>query len=706
MTVNIANISLGTGPDTNTGEPLRTAFGKINNNFANVKGILDTVSGNVVTGNLEFSGQTITGTLSNTDITLDPLGIGEVAVAGNLRTSFLNFRGNSITTQYAGDLVLNASAGNIALADPLKFPDGTIQYSAAVGNASTINTLTVTNLTTGNILPSANVTYSLGSEDYQWKDLWVSNATIYINSVPITLDSTNQIVVGTGNTAANLATQNYVASYTTWANVSGKPTALSQFSNDTNFANTTYVDNRITNLIGGAPAALDTLKEIADSMANNTSLSASLTTLIGTKANANAVVSSFTNDAGYITASTANVISVNGQTGAVTLDLNTYTDSNVADFLSNYTGTINFIASPAIISGVGIITTQTANVTGNVNTSGNVSASYFIGNGSQLTGLPASYTNSNVASLLSSFGSNTLSTTGNVTAGYFIGDGSQLTGLPASYTNSNVTSLLSAFGSNTITTTGNITAGNISGNINITGNITGTSTNVTLVAGAYTTTFDNTGLATFPGNITTSGSVHSTNNGNGTNFKVGDDVWLGDINVANSLSIRGQQDAANGYIIFGNSSNVALGRAGTGPLTYGGAFSATGNISAGNVSSSGTLTATGKIGYASGSTVTQTSNRGNGVNITALAGTIVTVSDTIASGDADYFFVTNPSVDPSTDIVLVQVTSYNPGTYTVVAQPTSTPSAGFLLTISNYTAFASPTESITIRFMVIKSPNA
>lgn len=135
MTVNIANISLGTGPDTNTGEPLRTAFGKINNNFANVKTALDAVSGNVTTGNLEFSGQTITGTLSNTDITLDPLGNGEIAIAGNLRTSFLNFRGNSITTQYAGDLVLNASAGNIALADPLKFSDSTVQNSAAISIA-------------------------------------------------------------------------------------------------------------------------------------------------------------------------------------------------------------------------------------------------------------------------------------------------------------------------------------------------------------------------------------------------------------------------------------------------------------------------------------------------------------------------------------------------------------------------------------------
>lgn len=91
-----------------------------------------------------------------------------------------------------------------------------------------------------------------------------------------------------------------------------------------------------------------------------------------------------------------------------------------------------------------------------------------------------------------------ITATGNVSATSFIGDGSQLTGLPASYGDSDVATFLAAFGSNSISTTGNITAGNISGNISITGNVTGTSANVELVAGSYTWTFDNTGLLTLP----------------------------------------------------------------------------------------------------------------------------------------------------------------------------------------------------------------
>ncbi|CAB4133288.1 hypothetical protein UFOVP257_117 [uncultured Caudovirales phage] len=48
----------------------------------------------------------------------------------------------------------------------------------------------------GNVLPSANVTYSLGSEEYQWKDLWVSNNTIYIGNTPLSVQDGTLLVNG------------------------------------------------------------------------------------------------------------------------------------------------------------------------------------------------------------------------------------------------------------------------------------------------------------------------------------------------------------------------------------------------------------------------------------------------------------------------------------------------------------------------------
>jgi hypothetical protein len=143
-----------------------------------------------------------------------------------------------------------------------------------------------------------------------------------------------------------------------------------------------------------------------------------------------------------------------------------------------------------------------------VTASGNVTAGNLItaGSGGNIT-----LTGGNIT------GAGNISATGNITGNYFIGNGSQLTGIAASYGNANVANFLAAYGSNTISTTGNITAGNFIGNgaalsnvtVSVAGNIVGTSSNVSLVAGSYTTTFDNTGNVTLPGNTF---SVNYANN--------------------------------------------------------------------------------------------------------------------------------------------------------------------------------------------------
>jgi hypothetical protein len=94
------------------------------------------------------------------------------------------------------------------------------------------------------------------------------------------------------------------------------------------------------------------------------------------------------------------------------------------------------------------------------------------------------------------------------------------------------------------------------------------------------------------GNVTAVG-VHATRNGVGTNFQVGDDAWIGDINVVNTLQIMGQQDNTKGYIVFGTGDASSLGRNGTSALTYTGGFTAgaiTGSsVSAGTIGNSGTV---------------------------------------------------------------------------------------------------------------------
>jgi hypothetical protein len=62
----------------------------------------------------------------------------------------------------------------------------------------------------------------------------------------------------------------------------------------------------------------------------------------------------------------------------------------------------------------------------------------------------------------------------------------------------NSSSIIANISNTGIAVNGNVTANNFSGNISITGNITGTSPNVTLVAGSYSYTFDNSGTLTLP----------------------------------------------------------------------------------------------------------------------------------------------------------------------------------------------------------------
>jgi hypothetical protein len=71
----------------------------------------------------------------------------------------------------------------------------------------------------------------------------------------------------------------------------------------------------------------------------------------------------------------------------------------------------------------------------------------------------------------------------------------------------------------------------------------------------------------------------STNNGNGTNFKVGDDAWIGDVNLANTIQLSGQQSATSGHIRFGfGASNPVLGANNSSTLELTGSLSISGSL--------------------------------------------------------------------------------------------------------------------------------
>lgn len=276
--------------------------------------------------------------------------------------------------------------------------------------------------------------------------------------------------------------------------------------------------------------------------------------------------------------------------------------------------------------------------------------------------------------------------------------------------------------SGSLSVTGNATVGNISatniGNIaNI--NLTGNGSQVFLGNGAFASIPSSSIIANGNSNVTiatSAGNVVTNVNG-----ALALTVSASGIKVSGGGALQ-SPGGATAITLNNNGANIPTANITT-QLNVTGASGAniTANLTAGNISTggalsvignaavTGTLTSTGKIGYASGSTVTQTTNRGNGVTINALAGTIITTSATMVAGQIDTFSVANDQVDPNNDIVLVQIVSPNFGVYNCIAQPSATISTflnGFYINIQNISGFTTSSDAITIRFMVIKAPNA
>ena len=226
-----------------------------------------------------------------------------------------------------------------------------------------------------------------------------------------------------------------------------------------------------------------------------------------------------------------------------------------------------------------------------------------------------------------------VSALGNVTGSYILGNGSQLTGLPATYTNSNVTTLLSNFGSNTISTTGNITAANVngaaiysSGNVAVQSQISATGNIVT----------DQYFVGNFFGNVTGNFVIPGSNtqvvfNTNGNADATAGMTFNKDSNTFTVLGVVSSQ----GNVISGNVLTGGIvsstGNTTAGNLLTSGLASVTGNITGGNISTGGIVTATGNVssaGNVTGGNLRAVLNINAGGNVSAVSHTGTTVSVT------------------------------------------------------------------------------
>ncbi len=559
-------------------------------------------------------------------------------------TKVLTLRGNTIQnnryTGLPGELTVDTEAKTIRIHDGVTPGGNVIQGAGGASSYANANVKVYLTAFDGNIIPSANAVYSLGTVTNQWKSLFVSNSTIYVGGVPLSIDTTGNLTVN-GNTIPTLAYVNTavanvtvdLSSYAlnanvTAANVGMKGYVDGQISDlSLTYATTTsiieanvglkgyvdqantiqsaqitaanvgmkgYVDNINTTLSANSYQQQAQIGNLQASAYSNSNVSAFLVSHTDQTFGGNVVIQGnlFVNgNVSYISVNnfvvSDNIINLADNNPDDSLDLG-FSAHRTVDGVLQHTGlirdasanqwrlfsnvvpqpgtTVDFtnaiyddlvlgnITSPtinAIIveidagnvgmqgyvdqansiqtelilqSNIGIIgyIDQANIIQSNQLTQANLGMKGYVDNAVSTIVIPVTYSNINVKAYTETMGFANYS---NVNVAAYLTTNNYLTSATANLANYAWASNVTGGGSNysninvaaylataTITTTGNITAQYLTGNINITGNVVGTLPNVTIQAGAYSSTFDNQGNVVVPqlftaGNIQTAGYI-------------------------------------------------------------------------------------------------------------------------------------------------------------------------------------------------------
>jgi hypothetical protein len=481
-----------------------------------------------------------------------------------------------------------------------------------------------------------------------------------------------------------------------------KPRAAQIFNLDYKQSTRVVTTTNIT-LSGGAPSLVDgvTLSlgdrvlVIAQSTATQNGLY--YVTTVGSGANGTWARTSDGNEngeieAGMIVMVTEGVIYADTQWKLITDDpiiINTtaltFTQNYMANSISSGTSNVvvnsnaNVTISSAGTANVLLISSTGTVTSGDASVTGNITGSYIIGNGSQLTGLPASYSNTNVSTFLAAFGSNTISTTGTITGGNITGgniSATNHTGTTVSITGT-VTAASTVAGVITGTSTsvtGTTTAASVVGGVitgssaSVTGNVTGGNIIGTIIATLFSTAGNITG-----GNLLTGGLISATGNITGGNISAtlysGTNVsvtgtqtaasTVGGVITGSSVSVTGTQTAAStvGGVITGSSTSVTgttTAASIVGGVITGTSVSASGNVTGANLNTTGTatiggLTISGNTIVSSGSTLTIDPNASGGVdglvviagNLQVTGNTTTINSNVVSTNDLTFNFANN-----------------------------------------------------------------
>ena len=459
---------------------------------------------------------------------------------------------------------------------------------SSAGVANVLNITATGPIVTGNLLPSANITYNLGSTDLRWKDLWLSNSTLYIGNVIVAATATTLTVNGanvlTGTASGDILTGGNVSATgnVTGGNLltGGYVSATGNITGDYFLGNVFYANGITASKIYSGNSEVN-----VTASGGNVNVSIGGTSNVAVFTTAGEYVTGLLSVTGNITSGNANIIgttaSTTKTTGALTVAGGlgvagtAYTNRSVVQgafgniILNEFTGIFNQkdtgtaliqTTTNALSAGLGIQVTGAAGngsqiySTGTMDikigvvaraedtpTGGTVIAS-VASTGLSVTGVLSATANVVGGNVLTA---GLISATGNVTGNYFLGNVACASGIFS-------TKIFSG------TTEANIVSAN--GNLAI--SVGGTS-NVAVFAttGEYVTGLVSVTGNTTSGNILTGGQVSAAGNVTGSYLK-GNASQVTGVNTFSQIFVTGTTtvNAASltSNVTFSAGNNIVL----------------------------------------------------------------------------------------------------------------------------------------------------
>ena len=571
-------INVGAVPNDGTGDPIRTAYIKCNNNFGELYSRAQSSPPVTLVGTIgDQAGMYAYDQNSFYYCYADYDASSEIwGVVADFQPTQIDNGNSSVKVASSGNVSISVrGVANVGVFTS----SGLITNYLDIGNVGVSGNVVAGSLYTGsilsgNILPTANLIYNLGSDTARWNDLYLSGNTIYLNSATITSN----------------------ASAITFTNQAGGEFVFS----GSNSNNTSISVGQLT--VAGN-AALGNL-DVGSINTTDPIVSAGNITTNGFVFGDGRYLTNITAVSNVAVSQIANSTSIAGfNSPGSSFQVQVASVANVAVITASGLYLEGLISATGNIDSANIAVTGRLTTTGNVIASGNVNGNYILGNGAFLSGVITSVANINLGSSnitvtspggnivagvngvanVATFTSTGFSVTGNIAGGNISSPG-QLSAT-GNVSGGNVIATANVSGDNVIATA-NVSGGNVIATANVSGGNLVTSAVTIAGTGAITgvTTFNSSGNANvgnlgavtvvatnLSGALTTASQPNITSVGNLTLLTVTGNINSGIIN-SSSQFVTGNIDVTGNINVLGNVNYNAVNDLVVGdPLIYIGA---------------------------------------------------------------------------------------------------------------------------------------